>query len=314
MEINGKLLSFFENILGSGREHNKGNFSFKCPWKNHRHSRLWVNLKTGEFQCFACQNLKGRTFYQLLKKINGTSSQFKKLKEILKDDQSIHYIKTKKNNNSSEELSLPDEFWPLAKKKRSLEYNAALKYLKKRNINRDKIKKYNIGYAESGEYSNRIIIPSYNKEGNLNYFVSRTYYDAPYWKYKNPQCSRNIVPFELYISYKLPLIIVEGIFDAISIDYNTIPILGKKIPDKIVQSCVLNDVEYVYLILDGDALPDYFAAITKFLKHDIYVKPIFLEKDKDPADLSKKEIVQKCKESKIVSDKMLLKLKLLSNK
>lgn len=316
MKINKKLLSFFEKILGRSKEHNNGNFSFKCPWKNHRKSRLWINFLTGDFQCFACQDLRGRDFFTLLKKIDGSKYQFEQLKEIINNDNGINYQEVNLSSKNNDKLKLPDGFWPLIKKRKTIEYKNALSYIKnKRNISWDKIKKYNIGYTEKGKYSRRIIIPSYDKKGNLNYFVTRTYYENKYLKYKNPQINRNnIVPFELYISWNIPLIIVEGMFDAISIDYNCVPLLGKMIPNKLIEECVKHDMPYIYLILDGDAISDYFSVITRFRSNDINVKPIFLEENNDPSDLSNNDIFIKCKEAEIVDEKTLLHLKMINRK
>ena len=36
-------------------------------------------------------------------------------------------------------------------------------------------------------------------------------------KYKNPDVSRDIIPFELFINWDLPIILCEGLFDAIAI-------------------------------------------------------------------------------------------------
>ena len=97
-----------------------------------------------------------------------------------------------------------------------------------RGIRPADIVKYNIGYCEGGEYSNRIIIPSYDSEGVLNYFVSRAIYDGP-MKYKNPKVSKDVIGFDLFINWKEPIVLCEGVFDAITIRRNAIPLFGKTI-------------------------------------------------------------------------------------
>jgi hypothetical protein len=49
----------------------------------------------------------------------------------------------------------------------------AYNYLKRRGITDEMIEKYDIGFALDGEYAGRIIVPSYDKNGELNYFVSQ---------------------------------------------------------------------------------------------------------------------------------------------
>jgi hypothetical protein len=47
--------------------------------------------------------------------------------------------------------------------------------LKSRGITKNDIEKYNIGYCETGRYAKMIIIPSYDENGQLNYFTGRSF-------------------------------------------------------------------------------------------------------------------------------------------
>ena len=64
------------------------------------------------------------------------------------------------------------------------------------------ILKYQIGYCEKGRYANKIIIPTFNADGVLDYFVARSFEKEPYVKYRNPSVSRNIIPNEHLINWK----------------------------------------------------------------------------------------------------------------
>ena len=66
-----------------------------------------------------------------------------------------------------------------------------------------------MGYCEYGPYADRIVIPSYNSKGILNYFTSRTFKEDTFQTYKNPDTSRNIIPFEMFINWDLPVILCE---------------------------------------------------------------------------------------------------------
>ncbi len=63
-------------------------------------------------------------------------------------------------NITNTKVELPSEFKSLIEPNNSIEYKHAISYLKRRNITLDDIMKYNIGYCESGVYSNCIVIPS----------------------------------------------------------------------------------------------------------------------------------------------------------
>lgn len=313
MKINKELIDFFSNILGSYRKHSKGNFSFKCPWKDHKHSRLWVNFKTGNFQCWACENLKGQSFYQLLKKVKGSKYQFERLNKILDNKYSVNYIKVKNDNKDKKQIKLPKSFHPLVKKQNNIEYKNALRYIiNKRDISFDLIRKYNIGYCKNGKFKQRIIIPSYNNNGKLNYFIARSYYKSKQ-KYKNPTINNNnIIPFESYISWDIPPILVEGVFDAISVDYNTIPILGKSIPNKLLKKLIEKEVNYIYLLLDADVKSNLFDIVNNLLESSISVKLVNLPEGKDPGNMKRDKLLKLCRESEEIDYKKLLELKMMS--
>lgn len=54
-------------------------------------------------------------------------------------------------------------------------------------------------------------------------------------KYKNPPAPKDTVIFDLYINWNMPVILCEGVFDAIAIKRNAIPLLGKTVQDALLQ-------------------------------------------------------------------------------
>ena len=93
----------------------------------------------------------------------------------------------------------------------------ALAFLKKRNITESDIIKYNIGYCSTGKYRNRIVIPTYSKDGTLNYFTARSFEPDSTYKYMNPETSRDVIANEHLINWNIPIILCEGLFDAMAI-------------------------------------------------------------------------------------------------
>ena len=127
-------------------------------------------------------------------------------------------------------------------------------YIKNRGINKHDILQYNIGMCESGLYKNMIILPTYDVEGNLNYFTARSFEQNPYNKYRNPSVSRDIIVNEHFINWNIPVILCEGIFDAIAIKRNAIPLLGKSIQNNLMKKLITSMVDKVYIALDSDAV------------------------------------------------------------
>ena len=180
---------------------------------------------------------------------------------------------------------LPKEFKSLSNiSEKNFAAKKALNYLKSRNITQNDILKYNIGYCESGVYENRIVIPSYDDKGKLNYFTGRSFEKSPFIKYRNPETSRDIIPFELFINWDLPLVLCEGPFDAIAIKRNAIPLLGKNIQSNLMKKIVTSTVKKIYIALDSDALKQALKFAENFINEGKEVYLVKL-KGKDPSEI-----------------------------
>jgi hypothetical protein len=197
-------------------------------------------------------------------------------------------VKTEFNDKEvvvEEKVSLPKEFKSLLNvSKTDILGRHALTYLKSRNINEEDIVKYNIGYCETGRYAKMVIIPSYDENGNLNYFTGRSFEKEPSVKYRNPSVSRDIIPFELFINWEIPFILCEGPFDAIAIKRNTIPLLGKNIQSNLMKQIVKSSVEKIYIALDKDAQKQALTFCERLMKEGKEVYLLDLN-DKDPSEM-----------------------------
>ena len=279
------LLSLLESVIGRSKKTSGNNVSFKCPLCNHYKHKLEIDLNTQYWHCWVC-NAKGRKLYSLFKKVGASVTQLKDLNE-----KAGGYIPVKEvvNNN----ISLPLEYKSiLTGNKSNPEFRNALMYLKNRNITKEDIVKYNIGYCESGPYEKMIIIPSYDKDGKLNFFTGRSYYKDSTFKHKNPKISKDIIGFELFINWSEPITIVEGAFDAIAVKRNAIPLFGKIILDKLKTQIIQNSVKSVYIALDNDARAKALDICQYFIDNGINVHLIELQ-EKDPSELGYKNIINK---------------------
>jgi hypothetical protein len=278
------LLNTIQSVLGSGKPTARGNYSFHCPNCNHHKLKLEVNLDSSSpnFQSYGCWvcSFRGKSLITLFKKINAHEEKFEELKLLVSSTS-----KEKIDITQYQKISLPKEYKSLLDaSSNSIIRKHALVYLKKRGITEYDIVKYNIGYCETGPYRNRIIIPSYDKNGALNYFTGRTFEPENPIKYKNPQISRDIIPFELFINWNLPLILCEGPLDAVAIKRNAIPLLGKTIQPNIMKKIVTSSVKKIYIALDKDAINQALNFCEQLLNEG---KEIYLVETgyKDPSEL-----------------------------
>jgi len=287
--VNELLVSLVNSVLGIGKRTSKGNHSYNCPFCNHHKPKLEINFtdnKNGDnpWHCWAC-NKKGRKLRSLFKQIKASPEYFSQLKKLVKSGYEVEEIKIEEKI-----LELPKEFKNLIGSKNIISRHASA-YLKRRNINKDDILKYNIGYCEYGPYADRIVIPSYNSKGILNYFTSRTFKEDTFQTYKNPDTSRNIIPFEMFINWDLPIILCEGPFDAIAIKRNVIPLLGKNIQSNLMKKLVSSKVKKIYIALDTDAIKQALKFCEELLNEGKEVYLVELP-GKDPSEMGFKEFTK----------------------
>lgn len=277
-----KLQSILVQFLGEPR-HNvtiNGQLEFNCPRcrdnygnKEDGKYNLSVNIIQQKFQCWKCSQTDDEMHGSVIKliKIFGNSkilneyvssiNEFKASKlyqlNFGKDDfniSSTHFI--------CDDLRLPDITHRFnSNNKKS--YNKGLEYLFSRGIDWGIIDEYKIGYTDfdikQKELSTRIIIPSYNEFGELNYWTGRDFSNYKgKQKYYNPQVERKKIIFnENKVQWDADITLCEGPFDHIVIP-NSIPLLGKslhtdfKIYDSIMKYCNSR----VNIFLDGDAFED----------------------------------------------------------
>jgi glutaredoxin len=251
------LIALVESVLGKGRSTARNNAAFKCPFCHHTKAKLEILIHTNEkkenpWHCWVCGE-KGKTISSLFKKIKVPSHKITELNSLIKPG--------KRQELDIQSISLPKEFIPLhnipsTSKITQIEARHAINFLKKRSVTENDILKYNIGFCAEGNFAKRIIVPSYDGNGILNFFSSRTYLPDDPQKYKNPPVNRNIIGWEYYINWNAPLILVEGIFDALTIKRNVIPLFGKTISEELMKKIVGSQVQKVYIALDNDALKE----------------------------------------------------------
>lgn len=288
-----QIITILDSTLGVGSSLKGNEQAHHCPFCNHHKKKLQINLDTQRWHCWVCDS-KGRSIYSLLRKLNVDIRDLNKVKDVYGDEPEY---------DSKEEfvakLQLPKEFKQLYFKPKGMNpaYNQAIHYLSKRGIVKADIVKHNIGYCEDGLYGGRVIIPSYDDGGELNYFVARSFYEDEPYKYKNPPISRDVIVFENQINWKEPITLVEGVFDSFSVKRNVIPLLGKFLLSKLKNKIMENEVKEVTIMLDSDAVDDSTKHTEWFIKNGIKVRNI-IPTDKDAGEMGFKKVNELLKEAK----------------
>jgi DNA primase len=288
--VNQFLVSLVNSVLGQGKPTARNNYAYNCPFCHHVKPKLEVNLTENRegknaWHCWSC-NSKGNTLYSLFKQAKSSPEIISKVKSLISSSKSI------KETQTVGSIDLPEEYISLnTPHPQDIIAKHALAYLKTRGINSYDIIKYNIGYCSKGLYANMIIIPTYDKDGNLNYFTARSFEKNPFTKYRNPSFSRDIVPNEHLINWNIPIVLCEGLFDAISIKRNAIPLLGKNIQSNLMKKIVTSLVDKIYIALDKDAIKQALKFCETLMAEGKEVYLIELNQ-KDPSELGFKNFTK----------------------
>ena len=305
-----RLLNLLESVLGKSKKTSGKNYAFYSPFADHYKPKLEINIELNSdglnpWHCWISDE-KGKSISSLFKKLKVSKDVWNEHNSIFK--RKYRYTKTQESEVVS--IQLPSEYIPLWKASNSIIRNHALTYLKNRGIRLYDILKYSIGYCENGEYKNKIIIPSYDNNGRLNYFVGRSFYETNF-KHKNPQVSKDVVGFELFVNWDLPIVICEGAFDAIAIRNNSIPLFGKSPQSNIKKRIIEKGVRKIYLALDSDALSNSLKFSEDLMNDGIDVYLIKLG-DLDPSELGFDNFYHLMSKTEKLTFKKLMEYKLMN--
>ena len=205
------IIEILEDIFGDYKLHSdyKGQISFDCPVcsydiKQLDHGdgkgNLEINYKRGVYKCWSCAETHEThgSIFKLVKKY-GSPRQNKKFLLLMPEE--VDEVK-----RVYKKVYLPKEFISFKNVSQGLkltpQFKQAWNYIKKRNITDEMIEKFNIGFCYNGLYENRIIIPSYDTELTLNYFIARSYLSKTKLKYNFILASSNSY-YRFLASYSL---------------------------------------------------------------------------------------------------------------
>lgn len=303
--------SILSNALGEYTK-SSNELLFYCPFCKHHKRKLSVNLLSNNYKCWVC-DVRGKNVRRLLKVRLSPSQLYEwdKLNNTVELGDLNEDIFKSKEQVVKETVDLPKEFVSLANKNLPITSKIALKYLYDRGLTKEDIVYWKIGYCSSGEYSGRVIVPSFDSNGYCDYFVARSY-GKEYPKYMNPNVSKDIVFNELFIDWNEDIVLVEGVFDAMKCT-NAIPLLGSTLNEKtnLFNKIVKYD-PVVYVALDPDAETKSNDIINKLMKYDIRTYKINVNGYGDVGEMSKNQFKSKKEDSRLITDDWLLESQIMA--
>ena len=285
---------------------------FTCPACGHHKRKFSVNLDKSVYKCWVC-DYRGRNIRRVIRSY-GSYNQLQKWDAISQRSDiekfAELFMETERAEDKSK-MELPEEFTSLCSEKAPATGTYALRYLQKRGVTKEDILRWKIGYCFSGEYRNRIIIPSFDEDGDCSYFIARSYTGDSY-KYKNPRASKDIVFNDLFIDWNKDLVLVEGVFDAL-VAGNAVPILGSTLRkgSDLLRKIVRNDTP-IYIALDPDAEEKERRIIKMLLEYDIELYKIDVSGYEDVGSMPKRVFEERKNNATFIEGDNYLLVNLLS--
>jgi len=222
-----KRKQLLRNAFGEGHvDASEKDMSLHCPKCNDGRRdkyKLIVHLETGWFHCWVC-GLSGKNISYLFRKF--APSYFRECCELFE-------VKNTSQKPSDEPVvepvKLPDDAM-LVLDSKDPDARSIVAYLKGRGMSNIDIYRWRVCFSNEFRFRRKAIFPSFDADGKLNYYVARSIDDTKF-KYSNAKVAKSTIIFnELDIDWRQPVILVEGVFDAIKCPDNTIPVLGSTLP------------------------------------------------------------------------------------
>lgn len=206
-----------------------GEVSIDCPFcpervgkKDDKH-RLGINTSTGTGNCFRCEKRwkKGKP--------GGKQFWFRELCRVYKANyvfspdagDTVEGPSNRIHESTQKSVTrLPEEYEPLWKNITDRIGRQALKYVLRRGITHEQIRRHKIGFASVGKFTHRIIFPVYSSRGRLKAFVARDWTNTADYKYLNSAGTRTL--YNVPKQKKKVVCLVEGIIDCLSFERSSV--------------------------------------------------------------------------------------------
>lgn len=293
----GQTIEFIERVFGEGKTSNGGlNLSVLCPTcvstKPPGYSKKKLVIRTDNFvsHCWVCGS-KSKNLVPLIKKWFPQH-----LPEYIKTFVQGDQLTDLEDSDAKPEVavaSLPLGFRLLATADDEIPVRKIKRYLSYRGIYSDRDFWYwKLGITTDDEdLIDRVIIPSFDADGVLNYWTARSTQKGQMPKYINPKVDRTTIIFnEINIDWNKPLTLVEGPFDLLKCNENATCLLGSEFsPEYLLFRKIVEHQTPVVLAMDEDAKHKALKIAKALSEYDIKVTLLWVSAKKGDVGAMTKE-------------------------
>lgn len=293
-------VKFIESVFGLGRLARNGrNFDVRCPVcapKDVSKKKLAILLEDDQWHCWTC-GARGHSLWSLVRKY-GTRDQLLEYRDrFMPADKRDHRCLDIVIVDEPSGVELPDDFRLLATStSRDTDVLALRRYLTQRGITQRDMWYFKLGYSSDFRWKRRVLVPSFDARGALNYFVGRAVDKFRKPKYDGPDVppgyKLQIIFNELNIDWSQELVLCEGPFDLMKCPDNAVPLLGSDLNETsaLFNAIIVNKTP-VALALDADMRVKKTPKLArKLAEFDVPVRIVTVPTD--PGDMAKRDFRQ----------------------
>lgn len=290
-------LRFIESVFGPGRLYTNGkNFDVRCPIcapRDASKKKLSIKVEDDRQHCWTC-GWKAATLAALIYKY-GTREQFQEYCEEYMPKRARRTLDGIEPSHEIRKITqLPEDFvlLPFASLK-DPDVRMTWSYLQRRGIDARDVWYYKFGVSNDFRWRRRVIMPSFDVSGKLNFYIGRNVDDTcrrP--RYDNPDDDKRQIIFnEINIDWSKRLVICEGPFDAVKCGKNTVPLLGSDLNEEsLLFSHILSSNTPIALALDADMWLTKTPKLAKKLQeYNVDVTIVDVRQYGDPGMMTKQQ-------------------------
>jgi hypothetical protein len=279
---------------------NNGNFDIWCPFcapRDRSKKKLSIRTDNDANHCWTC-DWRSRSLLPLFQKLGMKTAAMEYVEKYLAISDAEKRKKCLTINDGIEErpFTLPNDFQLMAAPGAfDPDRLASTRYaLEVRNLSERDLWYFKLGTSRDLKWHRRVLMPSFDKDGNLNYMVGRAIDKKSWKKYDAPPIDKRPLIFnEINIDWSKQLVLCEGPFDLVSCGDNATPLLGSRVNEQsLLFEMILIHKTPIALALDADMLETKTPMIAKkFQEYDIDVTIVDVSAygKNDPGEMSKGE-------------------------
>ena len=271
----------------------------ECKSHNSRKLKLVIQIETQQYNCWVCgesgvgvKRLATKYFPFLTSEV---ASIFKGVtSSTVVDTQDV----TEYHN-----LELPKGFVLLSESSNCIDpdIKASKKYAMSRGMSKEDLWYFKLCATPSGRFRNRVIMPSFDSEGVLNYYVARSVFKEAKMKYINSKVPKKDIIFnEINVDWKKELTLVEGPFDLVKANDNATCLLGCSLKEdqKLFRRIVENSTP-ICLALDPDVSLKTYRIANLLNSYGITVRILDCTGYEDVGEMTKKVFFERLNSAKV---------------